>query len=102
MMAADRAQCKSCLNPLLPQDRHDREHWSSTHDDHVQSAQQAAKQQPRVIFLGDSITEGWTGKSFGQDRPYKQDNVAVFDDLFGPESSIPALPLGIAGDKVGI
>ena len=56
-----------------------------------------------VIFLGDSITEGWLGTSFGVPIERKQGNKEVFQKLFEKSSKSEAkfngFVLGMAGDK---
>jgi hypothetical protein len=57
-----------------------------------------------VVFLGDSITEGWRGTSFGHtNNPRLQGNLEVFESLFSTEQGgkFDAIALGISGDKVG-
>jgi lysophospholipase L1-like esterase len=58
-----------------------------------------------VVFLGDSITEGWRGTSFGHtSNPRLQGNLEVFESLFSKErgGKFDAVALGISGDKVGV
>jgi lysophospholipase L1-like esterase len=53
----------------------------------------------RLVFIGDSITDFWllgdnpwaTGQKFGR---------AVWDQSFGKTSALPALNLGISGDRI--
>jgi lysophospholipase L1-like esterase len=54
-----------------------------------------------VVLLGDSITEGWRGMSFGQPVPAKKPNIKVFDKLFHERrgADFEGLALGIAGDR---
>lgn len=67
--------------------------------------QAATKKSPfretDVVFLGDSITEGWRGTSFGQAVEKKKDNSKVFDNYFDMDKGgeFDGLVLGIAGDK---
>jgi hypothetical protein len=60
-----------------------------------------------VVFLGDSITEGWRGTSYGIPVERKQDNLEVFQSLFrgggterSGDNSLSGLALGISGDRV--
>lgn len=55
-----------------------------------------------VVFLGDSITEGWGGTSLGKSVKEKEANAEVFKSLFHLDkgAEFQGLPLGIAGDKV--
>lgn len=56
-----------------------------------------------VVFLGDSIIEGWRGLSFGKVNPKKELNTRVFGNLFakgfGHNADFEGLALGISGDK---
>ena len=54
-----------------------------------------------IVFLGDSIIEGWRGMSLGQLVPEKQPNIKVFDSLFDERkgAEFNGLALGLAGDK---
>ncbi len=97
--------CK-CANPLQPTHRHGHKTWTEAHRDNIQFAKNnIPKKSPfrelDVVFLGDSITEGWRGTSFGQKADKKQENVKVFEDLFDMDSGgeYDGLALGIAGDK---
>jgi len=54
-----------------------------------------------IVFLGDSIIEGWRGMSFGLPVDSKRTNAVVFDSLFQKRqgADFQGLALGIAGDK---
>jgi lysophospholipase L1-like esterase len=56
-----------------------------------------------VVFLGDSITEKWNGRSSGQFRPKDHNVSVVFQQLFQKHqngSEVEGLALGISGDRV--
>ncbi len=69
-----------------PQDKQwfPKSEWLKRHEAYVQRAREL--QHARVVFLGDSITEGWAGAGR-----------AAWDRDFAP---LPALNLGISGDEV--
>ena len=66
------------------------------------AAGDARSQNLDVVFFGDSITEGWTGKQYGNDRPGLEDVLEVFDSYFYTDrgGEVEGLALGIAGDTV--
>lgn len=70
------------------------------HEENMKNAMHADSVD--VVFLGDSITEGWTGKSLGQPVKHKVSNIKVFNSLFHVDegADFQGLPLGISGDKV--
>jgi len=123
-----------CANPLMPMHRHGHKTWTRAYLDNVHFAHMfqqflvKAKTSKAnkfssgivldVVFLGDSITEGWRGTSFGQPIPEKQENVDIFHAYFNSSRSnssnssssssssvrigggqLDGLALGIAGDK---
>lgn len=102
--------CK-CANPLLPQHRYGHKTWTKAHMENVGLARNIKKVTQKsssfreldVVFLGDSITEGWRGTSFGEPIEHKQENKQIFEKYFDMEKSSTAkmegLVLGIAGDK---
>ena len=97
--------CK-CANPLQPTPRHGHKTWTEAHNENIKIAKNnVPKKSPfremDVVFLGDSITEGWRGTSFGKNIKKKQDNVKVFEELFDMDrgGEFDGLALGIAGDK---
>ena len=55
-----------------------------------------------IVFLGDSITEGWRGTSFGAPSEKRKGNIKVFNSFFSESKGgdFEGLALGIAGDKV--
>jgi lysophospholipase L1-like esterase len=91
--------CK-CPNPLEAQHRKSYKTWSLAHAANKQEALDTDFVD--VVFLGDSITEGWRGTSLGKSVEYKEPNVKVFNSLFHVDqgADFQGLPLGIAGDKV--
>jgi lysophospholipase L1-like esterase len=54
-----------------------------------------------VVFLGDSIIEGWIGRSLGQQKERKHKNIKVFEELFDMDKGgdFDGIALGISGDK---
>jgi len=97
--------CK-CANPLQPTHRHGHKTWTEAHHENIKLAKNnMPKKTPfrelDVVFLGDSITEGWRGTSFGQQVEKKEANVHVFEELFDMDKGgeLDGLVLGIAGDK---
>lgn len=98
--------CK-CANPLLPSQRHGHKTWTDAHRLNVKLAKKAgaagkaASRTLDVVFLGDSIIEGWVGRSFGQPVEKKIENSKVLQDLFNVDygGTYNGLALGIAGDK---
>jgi lysophospholipase L1-like esterase len=101
--------CK-CANPIEPMHRHGHKTWTEAHLENVELARAAIInkstkgsmfQKLDVVFLGDSITEGWRGTSFGRTVEDKQENAKVFDEYFNTETGgqLDGLVLGIAGDK---
>ena len=99
-----------CANPLQPTHRHGHKTWTEAHLKNVKLSRNSASKSANlplreldVVFLGDSIIEGWMGTSFAQKVEKKQDNVKVFENLFdmdsGQRAEFDGLALGIAGDK---
>jgi len=98
--------CK-CANPLQPTHRHGHKTWTEAHVENEKMARNmnTKKSSPfremDVVFLGDSIMEGWRGTSFGQIVEKKKEHSKVFDDYFDMDKGgeFDGLVLGIAGDK---
>jgi lysophospholipase L1-like esterase len=58
-----------------------------------------------VVFLGDSISEKWNGRSTGEFRPKDHNVSIVFQQLFQKHqngSEVEGLALGISGDRVSV
>lgn len=92
----------SCANPLIPKPRHGHSTWTKAHIQNKEHAAQHRKYSLDVVFLGDSIMEGWMGKSFGAVVDSKKGNIRVFQSMFDSSkksSNIDGLVLGMAGDK---
>jgi len=66
---------------LVPIDRSGHKNWNTTARINRDKAQ-AALEDLDVVFLGDSITEGWKGTSLGNLVGKKKDNPAVYDKYF--------------------
>lgn len=98
-----------CANPLQPMHRHGHKTWTEAHMQNEKLArnieQDGIKKSPfremDVVFLGDSITEGWRGTSFGKAVEKKEEIAIVFDQNFDMDKGgeYDGLVLGIAGDK---
>lgn len=88
-----------CVNPLEPFERFSHKTWEMAHDGNIREALEA--ENVEVVFLGDSIIEGWRGMSLGIPVPHKHNNIAIFDKLFHQSegADFEGLALGIAGDK---
>ncbi len=98
-----RSPCQ-CDNPLKPLGRQDRANWEQLHQAHVATAQMHVKKADKidVLFMGDSITEGWSGKFMGQPAPSRLGkSPKVFASLFSKDDGgrYKGLALGISGDK---
>lgn len=93
------SQSCNCANPLEPKAREKHKTWQLAHDGNIRDAMNAFGVD--VVFLGDSIIEGWRGMSFGLPVASKRPNAAVFDTLFSERrgADFQGLALGIAGDK---
>lgn len=97
-----------CANPLTPTHRHGHKTWTEAHLENVKLTKAFQKKTkgslPRildVVFIGDSITEGWRGTSFGKPIVTKQENIEIFGKFFDTDrgGQLDGLVLGIAGDK---
>ena len=92
-----------CQDPLIPKHRKE-EHksWEEVHLANKAAAADARDQDLDVVFLGDSITEGWNGKVYGQYSPRLDGVNDVFKSLFSTEmgGEVDGIALGIAGDTV--
>ena len=69
----DKKHCK-CANPRIPKSRMGYRTWSKAHSNNILQCKEVAKTNKTldVVFLGDSITEGWMGTSLGVDYPKKK------------------------------
>lgn len=79
-------------------------HWSKKTNENKEAAERAAGTDVDVLFLGDSITEGWLGLSMGFPNGRKSENLKVFQSLFSVEEGgeFEGLALGISGDTVSV
>jgi hypothetical protein len=100
-----------CANPLAPTPRYGHATWTKAYHQNVRAARGAkskTKQRPLqeldVVFLGDSIMEGFKGTKFGKEVAHKRDNLPVFENLFDTDKGgeFDGMILAIAGDKVRI
>jgi len=92
--------CK-CINPLTPIPRYDHNLWNDAHIQNIKAAENYRNHLLDVVFLGDSIMEGWKGTSFGNTLESKKENPEVFKSMFDPLNylTLDGLVLAIAGDK---
>ncbi|KAG7351026.1 GDSL family lipolytic protein [Nitzschia inconspicua] len=108
--AGDDCHCESTIQPS-PQTWPSQakfDFWQKTLERNIQMVQQHTQQvqqqqeEPQnhldVVLFGDSITEHWLGTELTTRWEQWKGNKQVFDETF-PNNN--ALPLGIAGDKVG-
>jgi hypothetical protein len=96
-----------CSNPLIPKARFGHETWSLAYHKNVHQAktinrQLSSNKNLDVVFLGDSILEGFKGMKFGKEVVHKKDNKIVWEKLFNTATGaeFDGLILAIAGDKV--
>ena len=104
---SDVADCK-CSNPLTPMPRYNHYTWTHAFHQNVHAARNSRKDRSfrnlDVVFLGDSILEGFKGMKFGKEIPHKQNNKLIFESLFDVDKGgqLDGLILAIAGDKVSL
>jgi hypothetical protein len=81
--------------------REDLPHWSRVHHLNKEAAKER-EDEVDVLFLGDSITEGWLGMSYGRKNAVVHDVPNVFKSLFSiqDEGLYEGMALGISGDTV--
>jgi len=86
---------------MMPIGKSGHRHWSFAANRNADAAS-SATEDVDVVFLGDSITEGWLGTSHGFENGRKQQNPAVFRSLFNHDDGgkYEGLALGISGDTV--
>lgn len=84
---------------MEPEHRAGHKTWQEAHAGNVRDAMMARNTD--IVFLGDSIIEGWRGMSLGQLIPEKKPNIKVFDAHFDERkgAKFQGLALGLAGDK---
>ncbi|CAB9523097.1 Platelet-activating factor acetylhydrolase IB subunit beta [Seminavis robusta] len=89
-----------CRNPLHPEGRPEDDDWEKTHHANMKALESADLESLDVIFLGDSITEGWSGTFKGKPDVRVQGSPAVFQSYFSTAhgAKFEGLNLGIAGD----
>lgn len=93
-----------CANPFMPKHRREfNDKWYSAHLNNIEQAKKAiysSKKALDVVFLGDSITEGWNGSSYGEPVERKKDIHEIFESLFQEQNAeFSGLAMGISGDK---
>lgn len=91
-----------CEDPTTAKSRQELPQWARIHHINKEAAMEHQGDDVDVIFLGDSITEGWLGTSYGQTKQVVHDVPAVFKSFFSiqDEGSYEGIALGIAGDTV--
>lgn len=81
-------------------------YWHRTHElnkNTVNTLASKEKGEVDVLFLGDSITEGWRGTSYGHTSARSQEVPNIFHKYFSKESGkYEGLPIGISGDTVSV
>lgn len=89
----------TCLDPTVPKGRLDSQQWARVHHFNKEAAESS---DVDVLFLGDSITEGWVGTTWGRKNAKVHNVPEVFSSLFSVEhgGEYEGLALGIAGDSV--
>jgi len=91
-----------CNNPLLPEGRQEDARWEKTHHANKNAMQARDLDDLDVIFLGDSITEGWQGHFYS--RPDERVNGArrEFQSLFSKKhkAKYEGIPQGISADTI--
>jgi lysophospholipase L1-like esterase len=92
-----RSKCK-CQDPLIKEGISETKNWwQKVHQMNVDAA--SKKTNIDVLFLGDSITEGWHGTSRGHEIARAKGAQAVFSRFFeGKDAKYDGLALGISGD----
>jgi len=89
------------MDPTQPIGLQDNQQWARVH--HVnKEAAEATQGDVDVVFLGDSITEGWVGTSWGRKNAKVHNVPQVFESYFSIENGgeYEGLALGVAGDSV--
>lgn len=89
-----------CSNPLIPEARTDDERWEKVHVLNRNNFKFHKMEDLDVIFLGDSITEGWSGKFYNRNDQRVVGAPAVFESLFSKQHGgrYEATTQGISGD----
>jgi lysophospholipase L1-like esterase len=85
---------------LVPEGRQEDPRWEKVHHLNVDAIEQIGLNDLDVIFLGDSITEGWSGKLYGTHDPRVQGALPVFQSYFSKRhgGKYEALAQGVSGD----
>ncbi|GAQ83712.1 1-alkyl-2-acetylglycerophosphocholine esterase [Klebsormidium nitens] len=82
--------------PPFVEERIQRPDWSGRHQRLVQEAKNG---EFDLLYLGDSITEGWVGTSVDRPMEKYEGNKQTWDEL-NRELGVSAADFGIAGDRV--
>lgn len=91
---------------FFPPHRYGHDTWTFAYHQNLRQARRYEKKRRfrelDVVFLGDSILEGFKGTKFGRKAPHKKENVPVFESLFDVSkgAEYDGMVLAIAGDKV--
>lgn len=96
--------CK-CTDTTMASSREDLPDWARVHHLNKEAAKDR-EDDVDVLFLGDSLTEGWLGMSYGRKNAVVHDVPNVFKSLFSTqdegEGVYEGLALGISGDTVSL
>jgi lysophospholipase L1-like esterase len=92
----------SCNNPLVPNARNENPKWERVHQMNVAAMEQKGMANLDVVFLGDSITEGWLGQFYHNPDSRVQGAFTIFQSFFSKRTGgkYEGLPQGIAGDTI--
>ena len=74
-----------CANPLAPRSRHHHKLWDRAYKKQKETIASVANSYDGkldVLFLGDSIIEGFKGTSYGIPQSSMQENLETFEGLF--------------------
>jgi hypothetical protein len=76
--------------------------WNFAFEITKELAANATNTKPKLVLLGDSITEHWTGMRKGRLNPKFAEHSAVFKEILTKEGGgkFDSVPLGIGGDRV--
>jgi hypothetical protein len=98
----------SCQNPWRAKRRRwgapppKKTRWDFAFEVTKELAANATEQKPKLVLLGDSITEHWTGMRMGRLVPKFANHAAVFKEILTKEGGgkFDSVPLAISGDRV--
>eukprot|EP00591_Stephanopyxis_turris_P009166 CAMPEP_0195508398 /NCGR_PEP_ID=MMETSP0794_2-20130614/1612_1 /TAXON_ID=515487 /ORGANISM="Stephanopyxis turris, Strain CCMP 815" /LENGTH=420 /DNA_ID=CAMNT_0040635343 /DNA_START=120 /DNA_END=1382 /DNA_ORIENTATION=- len=92
----------TCDDPLEGTSHAERRGWIKTHKKNLERIDQtfSDNREIDVAFIGDSITEGWTGQSLGHNSTAFAGVPAIFEKFFSKDggADYEGIALGISGD----